>query len=300
MATHSIGRRLILNPYEMGSMSNLEFLNNTNPDSARQTWPHFNWETSSTSVAERSWRVWEPGRMALSDLGLVEEDPDNTYATEQRTQGCTVRGIKGDIIVKPVNAVFYDADTGLPFSPPAGFKYGDVFGRPIPGAATADGVSQQSDASYFSTAPLFMAMYMGKFSVVDDGVDEGGTIDSGPLDDPDTLLSLDITNPSVIESNRLAWWAMETVTMPTRNWTFQSGVPGDGSWSHPVKKIPLSLSENFMVAKDKVLWIHLSFGLVATPFLLADSEGSIRRLAYRPTAHFEMVASMIASPWAVK
>lgn len=314
----------MLNPYEFGSMSNLEFLNTDNPDAARPTWPHFDWTVpGTTAVPERSWRVWEPGRMALSELGLLESDPDNPFASEQRVQGASIHGIKGDLFIKPVAAIFYDADTGVQLAPQPTynevFNFYNVFanngGIASPSIEWAvppnTPVPMEWDPGYWSTAPVFITMYHGSFNVVDDGPDEGGTIDSGPFDDPDTLLSLDITNPTVLESNRMTWWAAEHVTMPhvspqysgaevsDPDETFAAAVLSLSRWNQPVKKLPLSLSHNFRVGKAQVLWIHVSFGLVGTP-LVVDVGGSMHRVAYRPKALYEVLGSMIASPWAVK
>lgn len=327
MATHSGGQRMMLNPYEFGSNSPLEFLNNTNPDSAIQSWPHFDWSAPGQGVPERSWRFWEPGRVALSELGLVESDPDQTYATAQRAQGASIFGIKGDLLVKPVSAIFYDADTGLQLVNQP--KYEQVFdtyelekisttwattanyGTPEP----TPPLPMASDPSFWSTTPLFVTMYTGSYSVTNDGYDEGGTIDAGPFDDPDTLMSLDITNPSVLESNRIAWWAMETFTMPHRSGSYTgvgfddlSGAGGArlnlNTWTQGLRKLPLSLSHNWRIRKNQNLWMHVSFGITATPLILtlpnAEGVNTLYRIAYRAKAHYEIVGSMLVSPWAVK
>lgn len=331
-------KRMIVTPFEWGTTSGYDFLNNDNPEADIVNEAHISYADLHT-VFERSYRIWEPGRMALSSLGVVDPSPDQQFNVPQIPQGCKIHGIKGTMLITPQKvATFYNADTGevLPVQPtydevfaPAGqaYWYADNVGTWIAptntlypsGFSTTQypwneffirtPVLNDNDPQQFCRYPLYITMYKGTFNPYGGNFTEGGSIDSGPSDDPDTLLGIDITNPTVLEQERIVWWDMEMCTAAHRSREDKTleHRQTDGTsmiWYHGVKtytrhvtKYNLSLDRNFILKDDQVLWLHVQPGIVRTPLFWLDPEGNIVPLAYTVGANIELVASMLVTPF---
>lgn len=331
-------KRFIVTPFEWGSLSGYDFLNNDNPDALIENEAHISYADLNT-VYERSFRIWEPGRMALSSLGVVDPSPDQQFNVPQIPQGAKIHGIKGTLLITPQKvATFYNADTGeiLANQPtydsvfaPASQQYvwsetdggfyipelplypslvGDPVEIPDESFEPRPAVWNDNDPQQFCRFPMYITMYKGTFNPYGGNFTEGGNIDSGPTDDPDTLLGVDITNPTVLEQERIVWWDMELCTAAHRSretkniQTQQSDhskfteYMGHKTYVRQVTKYNLSLDRNWIVKDDQVLWLHVSPGIVRTPLFVLDNTDVVP-LAYRVGCNIELVASMLATPF---
>lgn len=314
-------KRFMITPFEFGTSSGYDFLNNDNPEADIVHNPHVSF-AGATTVFERSFRIWEPGRMALSAMGVVDPTPDQEFNVPQIPQGAKVHGIKGTLIIQPAAvAEFFDAVTGESLDPQP--LYRDIF-DPWNGVNTVGNQTDQinyrpgfsqSDTTLFiqdpqrwARCPFFIAMYKGTYNPYGSTNAEGGNIDSGPNDDPDTLLGVDITNPTVLEQERIVWWDMEMCTVPHRQMRPEAHILGTdgtlnfmrfsyGPWSHTVTKYNLSLDRNWIVRDDQVLWLVVKSGIVDTGFFWSDGVGNVHRIMYQPAFNVDIVASMLASPF---
>lgn len=310
-------QRLMIGPFEFGSLSGYDFLNSTNPFASIQVNPHVNYDDGMAAF-ERSFRVWEPGRMALSSMGVPNDDPTGQFTVPQIPQGCKIHGIKGSVVITPARvAEFYNLIDGTRLDPQP--EYDQVFdGSNVDGPIY--GVQNQSlvvyngnlptlTPSHYAGFPMFITMCKGTFMPLGGTNAEGGSIDSGPNDDPDTLIGLDFTNPSLLESeSRVAWWDMEMFTMPHRDREFTSvvrdiddltGVVQHGRRHGPYRKYRkeyrINLSQNWVVRDDQVLWLTFTPGVVNTGVTYLDPILGPVNLGYRGACNYDVIASMLVS-----
>lgn len=322
-------RRLVISPQEWGSQSGYDFLNNDNPAADVENNYHISW-SGNELVYERSFRLWEPGRMALSSLGVTDPGPDQPFNVPQLPKGCKIHGVKGHVLVRPGRAaVFYNADTGEFLDPQPdyddvfapGLAYGLLTGTdnwstatafpaypPYPPISAPDESEGTNfiDPQQFADFPLYVAAYKGTFNPYGGNFTEGGSIDSGPSDDPDTLLGMDITNPTVIEADRLVWWDMEMCKASHRSrevyvetYVFDGAVKTNfgykpGTYYSSVKKYPINLDRNWIMSGDQVLWLHFASGIVKTPLFWVEGTTPVP-LAYKPAFNIEIVGTMMVS-----
>lgn len=318
-------KRFIVTPFEWGSGSGFDFLNNDNPEADVVHNPHISYAPANLTN-QRSFRIWEPGRMALSSMGVLDPGPDQPFNVPQIPQGCKVHGIKGTMLITPAGvAEFFDAVTGESleeqpqykeiFDPWNGEHEFDTSGGVDPQTVLVRTPFRQSATSsyfmspqHYAQCPFYITMYKGTFNPYGSTNTEGGNIDSGPSDDPDTLLGVDITNPTVLEQERIVWWDMVMCTVPHRQLSFSTVYgfddraevqlyPAFGSWSRHVTKYNLNLDRNWIVKDDQVLWLHVMPGIVDTGVFWADSLGAVHRIMYRPSFSVDLVASMLATPF---
>lgn len=313
-------KRFIVTPFEWGSNSGYDFLNNDNPEADVVNSPHITWGPNNI-VFERSYRIWEPGRMALSSLGVVDPDPDQQFNVPQIPQGAKVHGIKGTMTLKGMSAaVFYDALTGEELDPQPTYRqifdmmwnqengtFDTGLASPWFDSTTTSYVRSPSD---FCKAPLYICMYKGTYNPYGSTNFEGGNIDSGPSDDPDTLLGVDITNPTVLEQDRIVWWDMTMITMPhrvamyypvaadTATENHRRNSLGFSEWrGHSFHTYNLNLDRNWIVTDDQVLWLHVMPGIVNTGLSWQDPLGNNHQIMYKPGFTTDLVASMLATPF---
>lgn len=292
-------KRLIVTPFEWGTQSGYDFLNNDNPDADIENECHVSWSTMAT-VFERSYRIWEPGRMALSSLGVTDPGPDQPFNVPQIPQGATIHGIKGHLLIMPQRAaVFYNGSTGEPLAVQP--DYDDIFApQGFTGPFVPPYTNEYLDPQQFSRCPFYITMYKGTFNSLGNAYTEGGNIDSGPSDDPDTLTGIDVSNPIALEQERIVWWDMELCTAAHRSRVIR--LEGTAFTQSPevyrthVTKYNLSLDRNWRVSDDQVLWLHIVPGIVCTPLFVQDG-GTAVQLMYKPGFNAELVASMMATPW---
>lgn len=314
-------KRFIVTPYEWGTTTGYNFLNNDNPNADIVVHPHVSY-AAATGVFERSFRIWEPGRMALSSMGVTDPDPDQEFNVPQIPQGCKVHGIKGELVYSSTGvATFYDASTGEELDPQPDYRdifdpwngvdtvvdsWNDVYRPGFKQSATS---VDPKDPAAWCRAPLYITMYKGTFNPYSNTYVEGASIDSGPNDDPDTLLGVDIVNPTVLEQERIVWWDVAWMTMRHRNLAYlplrgdtetataREIAPNFSKWHCPVQRYPLSLDRNWIVKDDQVLWLHIKPGVVDTGFFWQDPLGNAHRVMYKPHFNVDLIASMLATPF---
>lgn len=130
---------------------------------------------------------------------------------------------------------------------------------------------------FMARVPVFVAMYKGTIKVshldqesLDANNEARVSIDSGPYDDPATVIGMDITNPGVLESSRVVWWDKFDAWLPVP----LNKLPAGSAFMHPAGPVPqlggpvkysLSLDRNWRVRKDQVLWLHLMTGALRVP-----------------------------------
>lgn len=298
-------QRLIVSPFEWGTNTGYSFLNNANPQSDIQNEAHLSWAPTE-NTSGRSFRIWEPGRMALSSMGVEDPDPDALLNVPQVPQGAKIHGIKGTMLIMPQrSAIFYNSTTGEQLDPqPA---YDDIFAPDLFPYKTAgqpyypiNAAGNTYDPQMFAACPFYITMYKGSYQVYGSQYEEGGVIDSGPSDDPDTLIGIDITNPTTLEQPRIVWWDMQMCTAAHRSRVVRFTDPALAvpSYLYPevyrthVTRYNLSLDRNWIIGDDQVLWLHVEPGIVKTPIVDPTAAGNIM---YRPLFNIELVASMLVT-----
>lgn len=241
-------------------------------------------------------RIWEPGRMKYSSPGIYGGSDAQLQVAPELPMTATIHGIKGALYFRFDGS--YDGvgtwfdDNGEPFdSQPT---YVDTY-KALSGIPGASEAPTQPGLGYLDCnpafkMPLFVTLYRGTYKQID--VNVGWEIDSGPSDDPDTLLSLDISNPQVLESSRIDWWDMDMVRLPhySIDASLSHASPGsDGlgiiapdspvysktykPGSALLHKYSLDLSQNHRLGPDQVLWLHLRTGCIRLPVLFRPATG---------------------------
>lgn len=267
-------KRLVIQPRVFGSVNGYEW----DPDSA----PKAHNDYCQLYYSEYSTRVWEPTRMTTSTPGVA----GGTFGYESTAIATKahIRGIKGEAHFRFDGTeqgvgVVLDED-GVPWAqqPTPAQIYSALAGVPSMPALDSPFPSLDWNPGFY--IPLFCAMYRGTFKSIDNA--PGWEIDTGPGDDPDVLLPLDITSPDVLESGRLDWWALDQVRLPhsalQREYTTNvgggnlgmvnsAGFPRSGSHH----RFALNLDANKRVASNQVLWLHWKTGVVRLPFLGSPS-----------------------------
>lgn len=255
-------RRLVVQPRLFGTINGYEW----DPDSAPR--PHNDY--CQLWYNEYSVRVWEPSRMSLSTPGVVGVGT-GAYESVPLPVKAHIRGIKGDAYFRfdgtaqGVGTVLYDDGTPWNPQPSAAAIYTALAGMPH---VSATDWQEENDWNPGFYIPLFCAMYRGTYKSVDNA--PGWEIDSGPGDDPDVLLPLDITSPDVLESGRLDWWALDQVRAPhariqverDSGYVIYGGPPLGGSHH----RFQLNLDANKRVSSDQILWLHWKTGAIKLPF----------------------------------
>lgn len=266
-------RRLVVQPRIFGTVNGYEWDADSNPQ------PHNDYCTLYSN--EYSVRVWEPTRMRTSLPG-VEGEAGTAYEAVPLPVKAHIRGIKGDAWFRfdgteqGVGTWLYadgvGAGTPLNPQPSALDTFNALAGNPW--------VQLVPDVTYYDRnpgfyCPLFCAMYRGTFKSVDSS--PGWEIDSGPGDDPDVLLPLDITSPDVLESGRLDWWALDQVRFPHARHAVDWGTelitmtqPPSGGSHH---RFALNLEQNKRLGADQVLWLHWKTGVVRLPVKYTPPAG---------------------------
>lgn len=277
-------RRVMIDPLHFGTQSGLPYVDDPGGNQVNQ--PHADY--SSLYTLDHSVRIWEPARWGLTEQGggagmfqmepgFNAQTPDSALLDLQAFPEPTaveIHGIKGDIWIQMGHRPFVagsgfpsvlgewtDVDTGAPLNVDDNDAW-DALG------GTDD--SFRDDRLY---CPVFIAMYRGTYKQIDDL--SGWEIDSGPADDPDTLLGLDISSPSVLESLRIDWWTRVEVPFPAA-YPVETGVvnPVKATTSRRIHtRIPMDLSANKRLGANQVLWLHLRTGVVRT-LVVAGPAGS--------------------------
>lgn len=288
-------KRRIIAPWQFGTVTPYAWLAFDAAD-AGGIIPHFDY---LTTYRELSTRLWEPGREEFSAVGYEAD-----MAPVQIPATTKLHGVKGHIDIcfgmRPQDLGEFWTDEGVPITIETGggpnsmapelamvALFGDrgagTFTDPVlidweVGKAAWEGhfhhlVLQAKQLRI----PTFFCMYRGTYKQIDDTT--GWEIDSGPSDDPDTLLSVDITNPSVLESARIDWWDLEMFSLPRQNMTYNwntvnqepehSNAGGSG-----FVRYPLNLDANKTLGPDQVLWLHIKTGCIRMMALYHDDEGT--------------------------
>lgn len=273
-------RRLMIQPRFFGTVNGYEWTATNPPE------PHHDYCQLYSN--EYSVRLWEPSRLVTSTPGIV--DPGAGYEAPPMPVKAHIRGIKGNAYIRfdgtDDGVGTWLDDTGTPWAPQPSAQdtYNALAGMPRqPGLGTFETFNPiydlyaDRDRNPATMIPLFIALYRGTYKQVDDA--PGWEIDSGPGDDPDTLLAMDITDPSVLESSRLDWWDMDMVPAPrasgftplTEDGVFH-GVPErpDRGSMH---RYAVNLDANKRVSSDQVLWLHFKTGVIRLPCVRPGAVG---------------------------
>lgn len=275
-------RRMMIDPLNFGTQSGLPY-----ESTGTTNQPHSDYYSQYT--LDHSIRVWEPSRLSLSEPALFQTEPGFQGQTPDDagavgalvapvSRGVTIHGIKGDIWLMMDGRV---ATAGGPFANPVG-EWTD--------SASGAVVTVDDDVTYAvlgGTAgrspqlmcPFFICMYRGTYKQIDSAT--GWEIDSGPADDPDTLLGLDTTSPDVLEEPRMDWWTRVDVPFPV-------AVQTAGTATNPVlavkrqavqHRVPMDLAANKRLGPNQVLWLHIRTGVIRAQVL--DTSGNLRDALYR-------------------
>lgn len=268
-------RRLVVQPRLFGTAQGYNWDKDSHPE------PHNDY---CQLYEEYSVRVWEPTRMTLSTPGVYNGStgPD-AFEGPQLPTRAHIRGIKGDCWIRfdgtaegvgewlwPSTAAAGLAGTPMDPQPDWLSTLAALSGRPMGAGIDYDNGSTLFDYNPGFYIPVFCALYRGTYKAIDGN--PGWEIDSGPADDPDVLLPLDITSPDVIESGRLDWWALDQVRAPHNTvayaWDnvaeeYRPALQGPSGGSH--HRFSLNLDSNKRVASDQVLWLHWKTGVIKLP-----------------------------------
>lgn len=276
-------RRYVVSPYNFGSTDGYGWVDDTlGPnlsDPTAQIAAHHDY--CGLYSKDYSVRIWEPGRHAVSSPGVLDvgASGDQQFKAPDLPMKVEIHGIKGAAYIRLDGTaqgvgIWRDEQTGDPFvvQPDWQDTYHALGGRPMFAHMSPDVEDNTHELNPGFKCPFFVAMYRGTYKQIDDI--SGWEIDSGPADDPDTLLSLNITNPQVLESSRLDWWDLDWVRFPhwdydgnsTNTWT---KAPAGGSWL----KYSMDLKTNKHLRPDQVLWLHWKQGVVRLPVALPDQAG---------------------------
>lgn len=256
-------RRLVVQPRLFGTMQGYQW----DVDSAPR--PHNDY--CQLWQYEYSVRVWEPTRMSLSTPGVYGV-AGTDYESVPLPSKAHIRGIKGDAFFRfdgtpqGVGVVLYD--DGTPWNPqPSADQIYEALGGVPAGTLIGFTGDEYRDFNPGFYIPLFCAMYRGTYKSIDTA--PGWEIDTGPGDDPDVLLPLDITSPDVLESGRLDWWALDQVRLPhtrtERVWGGETVYNMHNVTSGSHHRFALNLDANKRVSADQVLWLHWKTGAIKLP-----------------------------------
>lgn len=289
-------RRYIIQPFNFGSTDGYGWEDDTGfpeDNEVALAAPHHDY--CSLYSRDYSVRVWEPGRHAISQPGVLNAGTGgDQFRAPEMPMKCTIHGIKGaayfrfDGSKQGVGTWWYVApgeDGGFfqyPVQPDWRDTYHALAGMPMRRYLNFDahdslqGAGQDKNPAF--RMPLFCTLYRGTYKQLDAA--SGWEIDTGPNDDPDTLIAMNITNPSVLESERIHWWDMDMVQLPYTQGdaavssddgglTITDHSRGPGT----LHKYALNLSENHRLRPDQVLWLHWATGMIRIPVALPDQAG---------------------------
>lgn len=267
-------KRLMIQPRLWGSNTGYEWDPFADPAQ-----PHHDY--CQLYSVDYSVRLWDPGRNSLSEPGVPGIAGVGNFEAVPLPVSAHIHGIKGEARIRfdgtPEGVgKWLDPATGVPYinQPTANSTYAALAGMP---GFVANSIDQFGECDYSSGVhiPLFVALYRGTYKQIDNAA--GWEIDSGPGDDPDTLLAMDISSPSVLESSRIDWWDIDWVpaprlaeVRPLGGGTQQiRGRPDRGSFH----KYAVNLSANKRVRSDQVLWLHFKTGVIRLPVVIVPDAG---------------------------
>lgn len=276
-------RRLVVQPRLFGTVNGYEWDVDSNPK------PHNDycqlWD-------EYSIRVWEPTRMKLSTPGVVG-DPSAFYESIALPTKAHIRGIKGDAHIRfdgteaGVGTWLWADGPGegtlLNPQPSAAQTYNALGGVPWAKYLVDQTFTTSRDWNPGFYIPVFCAMYRGTYKSIDNS--PGWEIDTGPGDDPDVLLPLDITSPDVLESGRLDWWTLDQVRAPHSRWDITRSLDWNGAGDNATIaletwpaggshfRFSMNLDANKRVASDQILWLHWKTGVIKLPVVYPGTAG---------------------------
>lgn len=286
-------RRLMVAPTQFGSNSGYNWEGVDTPNEAHHDYCQLYQDDYSV-------RIWDPMRMQYSSPGYYapNQAAGEALVAPVVPKSVHIRGIKGNAYIRFDGTadgvgVWRDPDGTLtPVQPDANATYAALAGLPnanfdIPAGAQVQG----RDLNPAFQMPIFVALYRGTYKPIDD--QPGWEIDSGPTDDPDVILGLDITDPQVLESGRFDWWDMDMVRLPHMSfsgaWTqadqgggnlgpLSSGVNGGN-----LHRYAMNLDSNKRLSPGQVLWLHFKTGTIRLPVAVSDLGGTttIRCLYYQ-------------------
>lgn len=304
-------RRLMVEPMNWGTQSGNAWggdVGGGTPPPLIQ--PHIDYVEQYT--LDHSIRIWEPGRLSLSEPALFQMAPGYQGQTPAGSGltvvpeaiGVTIHGIKGDIFLgmagrsftagsgfPTVLGEFTDPESDLPYTVTEESAW-----RALGGANDIGTGTKVRSGPLFM--PVFICMYRGTYKQLDDNT--GWEIDSGPADDPDTLLGLDISAPSVLEDPRMDWWCQVEVPFPsyqfdklddlTEEYTFLAARP-----TRPMIRVPMNLEQNKRLGPNQVLWLHVRTGVIRC-WVLADTHGFVNANYRNHDMLFSSKMSMLVTP----